>query len=96
MADKDIPADNGVGVERHDHGVLMPSSSSAKDHLEGTATPLVWNASCVPCSKGKRKCDGLRPCRYVCSSHRLIAFLKNTRSYFSLLKRYTVDYLPGT
>ena len=90
MADKDIPADNGVGVERHDHGVLiMPSSSSAKDHLEGIATSLVWNASCVSCSKGKRKCDGLRPCRSVCSSPRLIVFLKNTRSYyFSLLKRY--------
>ena len=63
MADKDIPAD-GVGVERHDHGVLMPSSS-AKGHLEGTATPLVWNASCILCSKSKKKCDGLRPCRSV-------------------------------
>ena len=66
MAGKDISADNGVGVERHYHGLLM-SSSSAEGHLEGTTTasPLVWNASCVSCSKGKRKCDGLRPCRSV-------------------------------
>ena len=69
MADKDIPADNSVGVERHDHGLLM-SSSSAEGHLEGTttATPLVWNASCVSCSKSKKKCDGLRPCRFVIST----------------------------
>ena len=66
MADKDIPADNGAGGERHARGILMPvPSSSAKDYLEGTATPLVWNASCVLCSKSKRKCDGLRPCRSV-------------------------------
>ncbi|CAN0075011.1 unnamed protein product, partial [Ascophyllum nodosum] len=62
VADKDIPADNGVGVERHDHGVLIMPSSNAKSHLEGTTPPCVWNASCVSCSKGKRKCDGLRPC----------------------------------
>ena len=62
MGDKDIPADNGVGVERHGHGIRIPvPSRSAKDHLEGTATPLVWNASCVSCSKSKRNCDGLRP-----------------------------------
>ena len=64
MTDKGIPADKGVGVERHDHRILVPSSNS-KDHLEDTATPLVWNASCVSCSKSKRKCDGLRPCRSV-------------------------------
>ena len=66
MADKDIPEDNGVGVERHDHG-LLKSSSSAEGHLEGTttATPFVWNASCVSCGKSQRKCDGLRPCRSV-------------------------------
>ena len=76
IADKDIPpADNGVGVERHRHDVLMPSSS-AKDHLEGTTPPLVWNASCVSCSKSKKKCDGLRPCRSVCTSHRFIALRK--------------------
>ena len=65
MADTGIPADNDVGVERHDHRIVM-LSSSAKDHLEGTTTPpLVWNASCVSCSKSKRKSDGLRPCRSV-------------------------------
>ena len=66
MADKDISSDNDVCIERHDPGILLPVlSSSAKDHLEGTATPLVWNASCVLYSKSKRKCDGLRPCRSV-------------------------------
>ena len=66
MADKNIPADDGVGGERHAHGILiLVPSSSAKDHLEGTATPLVWDASCFLCSKSKRKCDGLRPCRSV-------------------------------
>lgn len=49
-------------LHNNDNGLMATSDTR---YSEENLPTFVWNKSCVACSTGKRKCDGLRPCRCV-------------------------------
>lgn len=71
---------NIVGNIMTSSGEIHHSASTAGND-DDVAVSLTWNKSCLPCRMGKRKCDGLRPCRLV-----LIVYDLGARQYISAKK----------
>ena len=61
--DDNLANDTTSGLQDKDD--LMASSNGKDDGFEGNIHHIGWKKSCVSCSRSKRKCDGLHPCRCV-------------------------------